>query len=101
MKAILFCLEECTKCVTVKELVKDNDNIKVITLEKEGPEVWGYEEGLLVKKYRVLEDLQKTAPILVLEDYTKFIGQLRIMKWLQHNNPVHNYKSAAGDAQII
>jgi len=83
MTAILFCLEDCIKCTFVKEQIK-TEGIKVITLEKEGPDVWGAEECELVQKYDIIEDLKRTAPILVLEDGTKIIGQLRIMRWLQN-----------------
>lgn len=84
MKTILFCLEQCIKCGQVKELVKNkNVDIDIVTF----PHCyinWNSVQIVLAKKCNILEDLQATAPILVLEDGTKIIGQLRIMRWLQN-----------------
>jgi hypothetical protein len=44
---------------------------------------WSSEQIILAKKSGILVDLTITAPILVLEDGTKIIGQLRIERWLK------------------
>ena len=85
MKGTLFCLEECTKCNSVKEELDTDPDIEIITLEKEGPEVWDHNDYQQVQKLGILPDLERTAPILVLNDGTKYIGQLQILRWLKNN----------------
>ena len=80
MPIILFCLSPCYKCDQIKEQITDNE-IKIVTLSHKLSE-WTEKEEKIVKEYNVFEDLQITAPILVLEDRTKLIGQLRIQRWL-------------------
>lgn len=88
MQTMLFCLEKCLKCEAVKPLAI-KAGIPIVTLAYEGPEVWEADELELVKQYGVIDDL---APVLVLENGTKLVGQLRIMKWLQRNDTAQDYK---------
>ena len=78
---ILFSLKNCLKCTQTKELLEGRDDIKIITYPHEFNS-WSNEELNEAKSYDVLEDLQKTAPILWV-DGEKIIGYLRIRKWLQ------------------
>jgi glutaredoxin len=80
---ILFSLENCTKCTQTKELLTDQNDIKILTLPHDFNE-WDEEHITLAKMHDVFEDLQKTAPILWI-DGDKIIGYLRIRKWLQDN----------------
>ncbi len=80
-KAILFSLEHCIKCQETKELIAGRNDIEIITFPHELNQ-WNEEELRFAKSYDVLEDLQKTAPILWL-DGEKKIGYLRIRKWIQ------------------
>jgi len=82
MKAILFCLDNCPKCDAVKEKIVGKE-IKIVNFPHNFVN-WSSDEDKMAKKYDIFVDLQTTAPILVLEDGTKFVGQLRIMRWLQH-----------------
>jgi len=82
MKALLFCLDNCPKCDEVKEKIVGKD-IKIINFPHNFVN-WSKEDDKMAKKYDIFVDLQTTAPILVLSDGTKFVGQLRIMRWLQH-----------------
>ena len=82
MKAILFCLDNCPKCDKVKEQIATKD-IEVVTFPHNFVN-WNSEQDWIANKYDVLVDLQTTAPILVLEDGTKIIGQLRIERWLKN-----------------
>jgi glutaredoxin len=80
---ILFSLENCPKCIQVKDLIKDINDIKIVTyphfIDK-----WTKEDLDEAKNHNVFDDLQITAPILWI-DGKKFIGYLRIRKWLQDN----------------
>ena len=78
---ILFSLENCMKCTQTKELLTHRDDIKNVTYPHDINE-WTEENHNLAKTYNVLDDLQKTAPILWLNG-EKMIGYLRIRKWLQ------------------
>jgi glutaredoxin len=80
-KAILFSLEQCTKCQETKELLTGRDDIQIVTFPHDLNQ-WSDDEFTLAKSHEVFEDLQKTAPILWL-DGEKKVGYLRIRKWLQ------------------
>ena len=80
MSIILFSLEQCPKCNQIKKQITD-DKIKIVTLSHSISK-WSEDEIKMVEEHNVLEDLKRTAPILVLEDKTKLVGQLRIQRWL-------------------
>jgi len=80
---ILFSLEKCPKCTQTKELLKERDDIEIVTYPHDINN-WNEDDIKQAKSFNVFEDLQKTAPILWTDD-TKFIGYLRIRKWLQDN----------------
>jgi glutaredoxin len=80
---ILFSLENCIKCTQTKELMKERDDIQIVTYPHEINN-WSNDQLKTAKSYEVFEDLQKTAPILII-DGEKKIGYLRIRKWLQDN----------------
>jgi len=82
-KIILFSLEECMKCVQTKQLLSNRDDISIITLPHEISN-WDEHQLQLVKNHDVLDELQKTAPILWV-DGNKHVGYLRIRKWIQDN----------------
>jgi len=82
-KTILFSLEQCVKCTQTKELIADRNDIDIVTFPHDISQ-WNQEDMQLAKSHHVMEDLQKTAPILWL-DGEKKIGYLRIRKWLQDN----------------
>ena len=82
-KAILFSLENCVKCTQTKELLFERDDVEIVTFPHDLNN-WSEDDFKLAKSHDVLEDLQKTAPILWL-DGEKKIGFLRIKKWLQDN----------------
>jgi hypothetical protein len=81
---ILFSLENCMKCTQTKDLLTDRGDIKIVTYPHEITD-WSQDQLDEAKSFGVFEDLQKTAPILWLEDDKK-IGYLRIRKWLQDND---------------
>ena len=60
-------------------MVVDKD-IKVITLSHNFAD-WSEEDKTLVDKYKVLDELKITAPVLV-DDGIIIVGQLRIQRWL-------------------
>ena len=66
-----------------KELIEEGSDIKIVTFPHDMPD-WSEEQLNSAKSHDVFEDLQKTAPILWI-DGQKFIGYLRIRKWLQDN----------------
>ena len=78
---ILFSLENCIKCMQTKELIGEETDIEIITLPHNISD-WSEDQLNHVKAHDVLEDLQKTAPILWVSG-KKFVGYLRIRKWLQ------------------
>jgi len=78
---ILFSLENCTKCMQIKEILEGRNDIKIVTFPHE-MDKWSNEDLKIAKLHDVFEDLQKTAPILW-ADGEKKIGYLRIRKWLQ------------------
>ncbi|MDH7517007.1 MAG: hypothetical protein QHH19_01490 [Candidatus Thermoplasmatota archaeon] len=80
---ILFSLENCVKCMQVKELIKDRDDIKIVTFPHNIDD-WREEDFNNAKSHGVFEDLQVTAPVLWV-DGKKFVGYLKIRKWLQDN----------------
>lgn len=80
---ILFSLENCVKCMQTKELIKDRNDIKIVTFPHSFTE-WNKNQINDAKTHNILEDLQTTAPILCI-DNNKIIGYLRIRKWLQDN----------------
>ena len=82
-KPILFSLEHCVKCMQTKELLTDEDDVKIVTFPHDINE-WSNSDLEFAKSHDVFDDLQKTAPILWL-DGEKKIGYLRIRKWLQDN----------------
>lgn len=80
---ILFSLQNCMKCTQTKDLLTDRDDIKIVTYPHDISN-WSQEQLNEAKSYEVFEDLQKTAPILWLDNEKK-VGYLRIRKWLQDN----------------
>jgi hypothetical protein len=80
-KAILFSLEQCSKCQETKELIGERTDIQIITFPHDLNQ-WNDQDLSLAKSHNVFEDLQITAPVLWL-DGEKKIGYLRIRKWLQ------------------
>ncbi len=80
---ILFSLENCIKCMQTKELIEDGSDIEIITLPHNISD-WSEDQLKNAKSHEVFEDLQKTAPILWVNG-EKFVGYLRIRKWLQDN----------------
>ncbi len=82
-KNILFSLENCIKCNQTKELIKDRDDIEIITYPHDFSN-WTNEQLNQAKEYDVLQDLEQTAPILW-TDGKKLVGFLRIRKWIQDN----------------
>jgi len=80
---ILFSLENCEKCLQIKELIKNNDHIRIITYPHY-LDNWTKDQIDEAKKHDVFNDIQITAPILWV-DGKKFIGYLRIRKYLQDN----------------
>jgi glutaredoxin len=80
---ILFSLENCIKCMQTKELIDEKSNIKIVTFPHDISD-WTSEHLNDAKSHDVFEDLQQTAPILWI-DGEKFVGYLRIRKWLQDN----------------
>ena len=80
---ILFSLENCIKCTQTKELMENRKDIEILTYPHEVNE-WSKDQLENAKDYDVFEDLQKTAPILIIGNEKK-IGYLRIRKWLQDN----------------
>jgi hypothetical protein len=81
---ILFSLENCIKCTQTKELMNNRNDIEILTYPHDINE-WEKDQLEKAKSYDVLEDLKKTAPILVINNEKK-IGYLRIRKWLQDNH---------------
>ena len=71
------------KCTQTKELITDEDEIKIITYPHDINE-WTDEQLNQAKDHGVFEDLQKTAPIMWINGEKK-IGYLRIRKWIQDN----------------
>jgi hypothetical protein len=80
---VLFSLENCIKCMQTKELLADEDNIKVYTFPHDFSK-WTDDQLDTAKSYDIFEDLQITAPILW-KDGEKITGYLRIRKWLKEN----------------
>ncbi|MFO7677428.1 MAG: hypothetical protein R6V50_03480 [Thermoplasmatota archaeon] len=80
-KVILFSLENCVKCMQIKEMIKERDDIEIITYPHDINK-WSDEELSQAKQYDVFDDLAQTAPILCVDGQKK-IGYLRIRKWLQ------------------
>jgi glutaredoxin len=83
-KQILFSLEHCVKCQQTKDLLKDREDVDIITFPHDIIN-WSAEELEQAKVHDVFDDLQITAPILWL-DGEKKVGYLRIRKWLQDTN---------------
>ena len=82
-RTILFSLENCEKCFKVKELIRNRDDIKIVTYPHH-IDSWSKEQIDEAKNYDIFNDLQITAPILWV-DGKKFIGYLRIRKYFQDN----------------
>ena len=80
---ILFSLEKCMKCNETKSLIKDREDIQIITYPHDLSD-WSEEQIYEAKNHDVFEDLQRTAPIMWIEG-EKIVGYLRIRKWLQDN----------------
>ena len=80
---LLFSLENCIKCTQTKQVLKNLEDIEIITFPHEIRE-WTQEQKDFAKNHDVFEDLQKTAPILWVNG-EKTIGYLRIRKWVQDN----------------
>ena len=79
--AVLFSLEQCEKCMQVKELLAQRKDIKIVTFPHDFSQ-WNPQDLELAQSYDVFEDLQQTAPILWV-DGKKLVGFLRIKKWVQ------------------
>jgi len=80
---ILFSLENCEKCMQIKELIKDKNDIKIVTFPHNIND-WTDNQLNDAESHNVFDDLQITAPILWING-AKIIGYLRIRKWLQDN----------------
>ncbi len=80
---ILFSLDQCIKCVQTKQLLKNREDIDIIIFPHE-IQNWSTEHRSTAETYGVIEDLQKTAPVLWI-DGKKYLGFLRIKKWLDDN----------------
>ena len=80
-KPVLFSLEQCIKCQQTKDLLGDRTDVQMVTFPHD-LSAWSDEEVLIAQEHKVLEELQRTAPILWL-DGQKIVGFLRIRKWLQ------------------
>jgi glutaredoxin len=78
---ILFSLDNCVKCTQTKEILVNRDDITVVTLPHNLQD-WSEDQKKMVSSYDVLDDLQRTAPVLC-TGTGKYIGYLRIRKWLQ------------------
>jgi hypothetical protein len=89
VNAILFCLENCEKCETVKEYFKNKKDIsvKVHTFPKDYQQ-WNDNQKKISEEYNVLEDLQVTAPVLVVPDQCRLVGQLKIKQWINNGYEV-------------
>jgi len=85
MKAILFCLENCAKCEATKEYFKNKKDIdvKIITFPHDFKQ-WTDKQKSIAEEYNIMEDLQITAPVLVVPDQIKLIGQLKIKQWIDN-----------------
>lgn len=83
MEKILFSLENCIKCTQTKDLMKNRNDIQILTYPHEIDQ-WNKDQIEKAKTYDVLDDLKKTAPILIIGKEKK-IGYLRIRKWIQDN----------------
>lgn len=81
---ILFSLEKCIKCTQTKQLLKNREDINIVTFPHD-LNTWSDEDLKMAKDYDVFEDLQRTAPILW-ADGEKLVGYLRIRKWLKDNS---------------
>jgi hypothetical protein len=66
-----------------KELIEEGSGIEIVTFPHDMND-WTEDQLNSAKSHEVFEDLQKTAPILWI-DGQKFVGYLRIRKWLQDN----------------
>jgi len=82
-KAILFSLEQCIKCGQTKTLLKGRNDVDIVTFPHDVSQ-WSDEQKQLAQQYDVFEDLHQTAPILWV-DGQKFVGFLRIRKWIQES----------------
>ena len=82
-RKILFSLENCVKCMQTKELLKDREDIEIITFPH-SINNWTDDQLNIAKTHDVFNDLQITAPIFLVDDI-KIIGYLRIRKWIQDN----------------
>lgn len=82
-KTILFSLENCEKCLQIKELIGNTNDIEIFTFPH-SLDNWTKDQLDKAKNHDVFNDLQITAPILWV-DGKKFIGYLRIRKYLQDN----------------
>ncbi len=80
---LLFSLENCIKCTQTKQVLKNCEDVEIITFPHEIA-MWTEEQKEFAKNHDVFEDLQKTAPILWING-EKTIGYLRIRKWVQDN----------------
>ena len=83
VEKILFSLENCIKCMQTKELIEEGSEIEIVTFPHDISD-WTDDQLNSAKSHDVFEDLQKTAPILWV-DGQKFVGYLRIRKWIQDN----------------
>ncbi len=81
VEKILFSLENCIKCVQTKQLLNERKDVSIVTFPHDFSD-WDKTQLNDASDHMVLEDLQKTAPILWV-DGEKHIGYLRIRKWLQ------------------
>lgn len=79
----LYTLVPCGKCNEVKPAIKER-GIEIIEFPRMFQE-WTTEQINNAEKSKIFDDLQITAPILVLDNGTKLIGVLRILQWLKKN----------------
>jgi len=80
-KLMLFTLPNCDKCKLAQEYLKGVDYM-VYLLPKSYKD-WKHFDIDIIKKYDIMDDIQTTAPILVVpETKEKFVGLLRIKRWV-------------------
>lgn len=101
MQAILFCLEQCTKCDATKEYFKNKTDIsiKIITFPHDFKQ-WTDKQKSMADEYNILEDLQTTAPVLIVPDRLKLIGQLKIKQWIDNGYEEKKFSDRCSEVRM-